>query len=72
VISLRADHKGFPLDSVAPMDIFDAHIVEGPHTPDHDETLDVAWLSPAKLADVALTDFTVALLSDPTAAILRS
>ena len=50
--------------------IFDAHVVDGKPRADGDETIDVAWFTTDQLADTALSEFTVALLSDPAVAIL--
>jgi 8-oxo-dGTP pyrophosphatase MutT (NUDIX family) len=50
--------------------VFDAHVVDGTPRPDGEETLAVVWLNRAELATVALTEFTVALLSDPDVAVL--
>jgi hypothetical protein len=45
--------------------VFDARVVEGTPRPDREETIAVGWFSPSELTGVALTDFTIALLSDP-------
>jgi ADP-ribose pyrophosphatase YjhB (NUDIX family) len=50
--------------------VFDAHVVEGTPRPDGDETQAASWFSVRELAELALTDFTLALLSDPAVAIL--
>lgn len=41
--------------------VFDAHVLDGTPQPDGEETLDVAWFSPAQLATAQLTEFTHAL-----------
>ncbi len=50
--------------------IFDARVVNGEPRPDGEETIDVAWFAPDRLADVALSAFTIALLGDPAVGIL--
>ena len=50
--------------------VFDALVVDGTPRPDGEETLATAWLSPSELREIALTDFTITLLSDPAVAIL--
>jgi putative hydrolase of HD superfamily len=50
--------------------IFDAHVIDGKPRADGDETIDVAWFTTGQLADAALSEFTIALLSDPAVAIL--
>jgi len=50
--------------------IFDAHVIDGKPRADGDETIDVAWFTTGQLADVALSEFTIALLSDPAVGIL--
>jgi 8-oxo-dGTP pyrophosphatase MutT (NUDIX family) len=50
--------------------IFDARVIDGEPRADGDETIDVAWFTTAQLQETALSEFTVALLSDPTVAIL--
>jgi 8-oxo-dGTP pyrophosphatase MutT (NUDIX family) len=50
--------------------IYDARVVGGKPRADGDETTDVAWFATDQLADAALSDFTVALLSDPAVAVL--
>ena len=50
--------------------VFDAEVVEGDPAPDGDETIAVGWFSSRELGELELTDFTVALLSDPAVAIL--
>jgi 8-oxo-dGTP pyrophosphatase MutT (NUDIX family) len=41
--------------------VFDAHVLHGEPRPDGDETIDVGWFSVDGLAQVPLSDFTVAL-----------
>jgi 8-oxo-dGTP pyrophosphatase MutT (NUDIX family) len=50
--------------------IFDARVIDGEPHPDGEETSEVAWFTTDQLADVALSEFTVALLGDPAVAIL--
>jgi hypothetical protein len=50
--------------------IFDARVIDGEPHPDGEETIDVAWFATDRLADIALSEFTIALLSDPTVGIL--
>ena len=50
--------------------IFDARVPPGEPLPDREETIDVAWFATDQLADVALSEFTIALLGDPGVAIL--
>jgi 8-oxo-dGTP pyrophosphatase MutT (NUDIX family)/GNAT superfamily N-acetyltransferase len=50
--------------------IFDARVVAGQPHADGDETIDVAWYRIDQLADVALSQFTIALLSDPAVALI--
>jgi 8-oxo-dGTP pyrophosphatase MutT (NUDIX family) len=50
--------------------IFDARVRSGEPRPDQEETIDVAWFATVQLANTALTEFTIALLSDPAVAIL--
>ncbi len=50
--------------------IFDAHVLAGEPRADGDETIDVAWFTAGQLADIALSEFTIALLSEPAVAIL--
>jgi 8-oxo-dGTP pyrophosphatase MutT (NUDIX family) len=50
--------------------IFDARVTCGEPHPDGEETIDVAWFTADQLADTALSEFTIALLSDPAVAIL--
>ena len=50
--------------------VFDARVAEGTPQPDGEETLAVEWFSIAELSEIALTDFTVALLGDPAVAVL--
>jgi 8-oxo-dGTP diphosphatase len=50
--------------------IFDARVIDGEPRADGDETIDVAWLTTSQLADLALSEFTIALLSDPAVAVL--
>ena len=50
--------------------IFDARVIGGDPRPDGEETIEVAWFTTGQLADVALSEFTIALLSDPVVAIL--
>jgi 8-oxo-dGTP pyrophosphatase MutT (NUDIX family) len=50
--------------------IFDARVTDGEPLPDRKETIDVAWFATDQLADVALSEFTIALLGDPGVAIL--
>ena len=50
--------------------IFDAHVIDGDPRADGEETIDVAWFASDRLADVALSEFTIALLSDPAVSIL--
>lgn len=50
--------------------IFDARVTDGEPLPDGEETIDVAWFATYRLADVALSEFTIALLADPAVAIL--
>jgi 8-oxo-dGTP pyrophosphatase MutT (NUDIX family) len=45
--------------------IFDARVIDGELRPDGDETIDVAWFTTDQLAGAALSEFTIALLSDP-------
>ncbi len=52
--------------------IFNAHVLEGEPCADGDETIDAAWFAIGQLADIALSDFTIALLSDPVVAVLGS
>lgn len=52
--------------------IFDACVIDGEPRPDGEETIDVAWFRVDQLADVALSRFTIALLSDPVVAILSN
>ncbi|MGH2864262.1 MAG: NUDIX domain-containing protein [Solirubrobacteraceae bacterium] len=52
--------------------VYDAHVLDGTPRPDGEETLAVEWFSIAQLGEIALTDFTVALLSDPAVAVLHS
>jgi 8-oxo-dGTP pyrophosphatase MutT (NUDIX family) len=42
--------------------VFDASITSGTPEPDHDETTEVAWLSPVQLAQADMSHFTRALL----------
>jgi 8-oxo-dGTP pyrophosphatase MutT (NUDIX family) len=49
--------------------IFDARIIDGEPRPGGDETIDVAWFTLDQLADVALSEFTIALFGDPAVAI---
>jgi 8-oxo-dGTP pyrophosphatase MutT (NUDIX family) len=65
----RLRYPNGDLVSYVPM-IFDARVVDGTPRADGDETLAAAWLSPTELTEVALSDFTIALLSDPAVAIL--
>ena len=41
--------------------VFDAHVLHGEPRPDGDETIEVSWFSVDGLAQVPLSDFTVAL-----------
>ncbi len=50
--------------------IFDARVIGGEPHADREETIEVAWFATGQLADVALSEFTIALLSDPLVAIL--
>ncbi len=50
--------------------VFDARVTEGTPRPDGEETLAAEWFSPVQLSEIALTDFTIALLSDPAVAVL--
>jgi hypothetical protein len=50
--------------------IFDARVIDGELRADGGERIDVAWFTVAQLADAALSEFTIALLSDRAAAIL--
>lgn len=50
--------------------IFDARVTGGEPRADGDETIDVASFTTDQLADIALSDFTIVLLSDPAVAIL--
>jgi putative hydrolase of HD superfamily len=50
--------------------IFDALVTDGEPRADGDETIDVAWFTTAELPDIDLSEFTIALLSDPAVAIL--
>jgi 8-oxo-dGTP pyrophosphatase MutT (NUDIX family) len=50
--------------------IFDARVVAGEPRPDEDETIEVAWFAIDQLADIALSEFTIALFDDPAVAIL--
>ncbi|MGO9247235.1 MAG: NUDIX domain-containing protein [Solirubrobacteraceae bacterium] len=50
--------------------IFDARVIDGEPRADREETIEVAWFATGQLADVALSEFTIALLSDPVVAIL--
>jgi 8-oxo-dGTP pyrophosphatase MutT (NUDIX family) len=50
--------------------IFDARVVGGEPHADGDETIDVAWYRTDQFADVALSEFTIALLSDPAVALI--
>ncbi len=50
--------------------VFDAHVIDGNPRADGEETIDVAWVKTDQLADAALSEFTIALLSDPMVAIL--
>jgi 8-oxo-dGTP pyrophosphatase MutT (NUDIX family) len=50
--------------------IFDARVTSGTPHADGEETIDVAWFASDRLADVALSEFTIALLSDPAVGIL--
>jgi 8-oxo-dGTP pyrophosphatase MutT (NUDIX family) len=52
--------------------VFDARVVEGTPRPDRDEVLAVGWFSPSELTEVKLTDFTIALLSDPDVHVLSA
>jgi putative hydrolase of HD superfamily len=50
--------------------IFDAHVIDGKPRADGDETIEVAWFTTGQLANVDLSEFTIALLSDPAVAVL--
>ncbi len=50
--------------------IFDARIIDGDPRADGEETIDVASFTTDQLAGIALSDFTISLLSDPAVAIL--
>ncbi|HEV3320326.1 MAG TPA: NUDIX domain-containing protein [Solirubrobacteraceae bacterium] len=50
--------------------IFDARVIDGEPHADGDETVEVAWFTTGQLADAALSEFTIALLSDPAVAVL--
>jgi 8-oxo-dGTP pyrophosphatase MutT (NUDIX family) len=50
--------------------IFDARVTRGTPHADGEETTDIAWFATDRLADVALSEFTRALLSDPAVGIL--
>ena len=50
--------------------IFDGRVTCGEPRADGDETTDVAWFTAEQLEAAALSQFTIALLSDPSVAIL--
>jgi 8-oxo-dGTP pyrophosphatase MutT (NUDIX family) len=50
--------------------VFDARVANGTPRPDGEETLDVAWFPKTELTGVAVSDFTITLLSDPAVAVL--
>lgn|SRR5487761_1892286 len=50
--------------------VFDARVLAGTAHPDGDETVAASWFSGSELCELALSDFTVTLLSDPAVAIL--
>jgi 8-oxo-dGTP pyrophosphatase MutT (NUDIX family) len=66
----RLTYPNGDLVSYVPI-VFDVRVVEGIPRPDGDETLAVDWFSPSELSEVALSEFTVALLSDSAVAVLR-
>ena len=67
--SFRMTYPNGDLVSYVPT-IFDARVIDGEPHPDGEETIDVAWFTTDQLADAALSEFTIALLGDPTVAIL--
>ncbi len=50
--------------------LFAARVIDGEPRADREETIEVAWFATGQLADVALSEFTIALLSDLVVAIL--
>lgn len=68
-LQFRITYPNGDLVSYVPT-IFDARVTCGTPHADGEETIDVAWFATDRLADVALSDFTIALLSDPAVGIL--